>query len=71
MNYYIISRKKDDEFTLGTATTEAEAISIARKEWNHMNAYDQSTNEITVRVYEEDIENEDCTNFDYSTIEWR
>lgn len=70
MKYYIISRKKDDEFEIGTAATEAEAIEIARDEWNHMNLHDQRNNEITVRIYEEDIEDENCNNFDYDTVEW-
>lgn len=71
MKYYIIDRKKDDEFTLGVTETKAEAIEIARDEWAHMCYEDKKKNEITVRIYEEDIEDEDCQNFDYSTVEWR
>lgn len=71
MTYYIISRKKDDEFTLGTAGTAEEAIEIARSEWRDMCREDQKKNTIEVRLYEADIEDEDCDNFDYDTVEWR
>jgi len=70
MKYYITSIKGNDEFTLGTAGTEAEAIAIAREEWHSMNDQDQSKNVIEVRHYKADVENEGCVNFDYDTVIW-
>lgn len=70
-NYYIVSRKGDDEFTLGTAESKEKAISLAREEWCRMNYSDRNNNEITVRQYVNDIEDEDCQNFDYDTTPWQ
>lgn len=71
MKYYIIDRKGDDEFTLGTTEDRDEAVKMARDEWRYMNDYDKRHNKIEVRIYEEDIEREDCQNFDYNTIPWQ
>lgn len=71
MIYYVINRKKDDEFTLAKETTLEEAIEAAREEWAHMCWNDRYDSDITVREYEEDIEAEDCTNFDYNTHPWQ
>lgn len=69
--YYITSRKGDDEFTLGTTENKDEAIKLAREEWRGMNYSDRKNNEITVRQYVNDIEDEDCENFDYNTTPWQ
>ena len=68
--YYVEEIKGDDEFTLGKFDTKEEAIEAARHEWNCMTPFDKKMNIIEVRQYEEDIEDEDCNNFDYDLIEW-
>lgn len=70
MKYYIMDIKGADEFTIGTAETKEDAIKIARDEWLTMNDYDRGKNTIEVRLYEEDIEAENCECFDYNTVEW-
>lgn len=71
--YYIteISKKGGDEFVLTKAATAEEAIEKARDWWATMCKADQEANDIEIRVYVEDIEDEDCTCFDYNTIAWR
>ena len=70
MKYYIVDIKGYDEFTLGTAEAKEKAIEIARDEWMTMNDHDRKNSVIEIRLYEDDIEDEDCENFDYNTVEW-
>lgn len=71
--YYITEtgEKGGDEFVLAKAETQEEAIGKARDWWAAMCKADQEANDIEIRVYIEDIEDEDCEIFDYNTIEWR
>lgn len=72
MKYYIEEiHKSGDEFRLGCTEDRNEAIGMARSEWNHLSANDKKNNKIEVRIYVEDIEDENCDCFDYSTINWR
>lgn len=69
---YAATRIRDngDEFEM-YFDTEREAIDQARGEWELLGDYDRKHNRIEVRAYVEDIEDENCTCFDYDTIEWR
>lgn len=72
MKYYIKEiHKSGDEFRLGCTEDRNEAIEMARSEWNHLSVNDKKNNKIEVRIYVEDIEDENCDCFDYSTINWR
>lgn len=69
--YYITDIKGDDEFTLGIVTDKDEAIKLAREEWRRMNNSDRKNNAIEIRQYVNDIEDENCQNFDYNTTPWQ
>lgn len=73
MKYYVmrISNKKgfEDEFTVLVTEDKEKAIKEARDE-QYIEARDNNGNTIEIRVYDEDIEDEDCTCFDYNTIEF-
>lgn len=62
---------RDDEFLTGKTEDADEAIEMARHNWAIMCEADRKHSDIEIRVYVEDIENEDCTCFDYNTIAWR
>lgn len=68
--YYVISIVKGDEFTEGKFEDLNEAIKCARDAWDRLTRYDKQYQEIEIRQYEEDIEDENCENFDYNTFEW-
>lgn len=46
------------------------AIAEARDHWASLTAHDKKRSRVEIRVYAEDIEDEDCTCFDYDTVEW-
>lgn len=68
--FYVVSRVQDNEFTEGSFQNLTAAINCARSEWNKLTEREKDTHEIEVRQYEEDIEDENCTNFDYDIFEW-
>lgn len=68
--YYVIDCGKNDEWTIGKYESKEKAIEEARSHWNHLSDHDKKGTIIEVRDYEDDIENEDCTNFDYDTFDW-
>lgn len=72
MKYGVVTVKVmgDDEFTELITQDKAEAIDAARDLWATICDADKKTNRIEVREYVEDIEEEDCTCFDYDLIEW-
>lgn len=61
---------RDDEFLIGKTEDMDKAIEMARHNWASMCEADRKHNDIEIRVYVEDIEDEDCTCFDYDTIAW-
>lgn len=63
-------RDNGDEFESYFETRE-EAVMQARGEWELLCNYDRKHNTIEVREYVEDVRDDDCTCFDYDTIEWR
>lgn len=69
--YYIYDIKGDDEFLIGRMPTEEGAVRMARMEWNHMNDWDKKHNKIEIRIYDNDIEDENCTDFSYNSIDWQ
>lgn len=68
--YYVIDNKGSDEFTCGKYAELREAIKAARNEWDKLTANEKKTHDIEVRQYAEDIENENCNNFDYDCFDW-
>lgn len=59
--FYVTAMRGDDEFTVLKTDDEKEAILTARSEAEH-------GNEVEIRMYVEDIENDDCECFDYDTL---
>ena len=66
--YYVIDSGKNDEWTIGKFESKEEAIKEARSHWDHMSDYDKKESRVEVRDYAEDIEAEDCNNFDYDVV---
>lgn len=59
-----------DEWNCGSFESLEKAIKQARSEWDRLTRQEKKNHNIEVRQYEEDIESEDCTNFDYNDFEW-
>lgn len=68
--YYVMLIIKDDEFELLKTTSEGEAIERAQDEQYYIERDKRKGNRVEIRAYREDIEDEDCTCFDYDTIEF-
>lgn len=69
--YYVIDVKENgDEFTVLVTEDEAIAISEARNQ-DYINKRDGNKGHVEIRVYVEDIEDEDCFCFDHNTIEFQ
>lgn len=68
--YYVIKIGKHDEWECGKFDSLTDAIKVARQEWNHLTANEKKLHKIEIRQYEEDIEDENCTNYSYDTFEW-
>ena len=67
--YYVTEIGKNDEFTMLVTKDKQEAIERARDE-DYINKRDKNQCLIEIRVYVEDIENENCTCFDYNVIDY-
>lgn len=65
--YYVTEIKGYDEFVLLKTEDLGEAIEFARD----MDYRKDKGSIVEIRVYKEDIEDENCTNFDYELIEYR
>lgn len=68
--YYVIDCGKNDEWTIGKYESKEEAIKAARNEWDRLTTSEKKTHDIEVRQYAEDIEDEECNNFDYDCFDW-
>jgi hypothetical protein len=69
--YYIVDAKDSgDEFTIGKTEDLEEALKTARDSWDKMTPHDQRHSDIQVRHYLYDIEDENCTCFDFDTEPW-
>lgn len=68
--YYVIDNKGCDEFTCGKYAELSDAIKAARNEWDKLTTNEKKTHDIEVRQYAEDIEDEECNNFDYDCFDW-
>lgn len=67
---YLVDVCGGDEFIIDTFVSEKEAIKEARARYRHMTGNDRYFINIELRMYNEDIENPDCDNFDYDLIDW-
>ena len=68
--YYVVEARKGDEWVLNKTESLADAIKSARFEYGNLTKKEKGNTTVEIRQYEDDIENEDCTNFDYDLIEW-
>ena len=70
--YYVVAvnTKSGDEWNILKTNDKEEAIKTAKKEV-FVNRRDGNGNTIEIRMYEEDIESEDCECFDYDTLDFK
>jgi hypothetical protein len=70
--YYVVavSTKSGDEWNILKTNDKEEAIKTAKKE-DFANRRDGNGKTIEIRMYEEDIESEDCECFDYDTLDFK
>ena len=70
--YYVVAvnTKSGDEWNILKTNDKEEAIKTAKKE-DFVNRRDCNGNTIEIRMYEEDIESEDCECFDYDTLDFK
>lgn len=68
--YYVVESRKGDEWILDKTESLSDAIKFARFEWGNLTRKERGNTTVEIRQYEDDIENEDCTNFDYDTFDW-
>lgn len=66
----LTSTRNDDEFVLLATTSEPEAVERAQEEHYCIKRDKRKGDRVEIRVYREDIEDEDCTCFDYDTIKF-
>lgn len=66
----LASTKNDDEFVVLATTNETEAIERARDEQYYIERDKRKGDRVEIRVYREDIEDEDCECFDYDLVEF-
>ena len=70
--YYVVAvnTKSGDEWNILKTNEKEEAIKTAKKE-DFVNRRYGNGNTIEIRIYEEDIESEDCECFDYDTLDFK
>lgn len=66
----LTSSRNDDEFVVLTTTSEAEAVERAQDEQYYIERDNRKGDRVEIRVYREDIEDEDCECFDYDLVEF-
>lgn len=64
--YHIYEIGERDEFLIGTTDDIFEACAMARDAWDRLTPHDQKHNQIEIRHYLYDIEDENCECFDYN-----
>lgn len=66
MKYYRIYQiKNGDEFLLGETDDIFEAMEIARSRWDYFSKWERKKNELEIRHYLNDPEDEECIGSDY------
>lgn len=68
--YRIYSEDDVDEVMIGSTNDLDEAFKIARDAWDSMTPHDKRRNTVRVLHFCYDVDDEDCTCFDYDTYEW-
>lgn len=71
VKYYVTEVKPAGEVQILVTENKIEAIKAAGERWNSLSVFERKTSTIEIRIYDEDIDAEDCTCFDYDTIPWR
>lgn len=71
--YYVTLTGKgsDDEFVLLKTEDEAAAVKRAKDEIYYIERDRRKGDKVEVRIYKEDIEDDDCTCFDYDLVDLR
>ena len=59
-----------DEWNCGKFESLEEAIKQARLEWSRLTRQEKKNHNIEVRQYEDDIEVDNYSNFDYNDFDW-
>lgn len=69
--YYVVavSTKSGDEWNILKTNDKEEAIKVAKEE-DFTNKRDGNKEIVEIRMYEDDIEREDCECFDYDTLDF-
>lgn len=68
--YYVVESRKGDEWALDKTESLADAIKSARGEWGNLTKKERENTTVEIRQYEADIEDEECDNYDYDSLEW-
>lgn len=72
MKFYVTDVKAEgNEWIILVTEDLDEAIEAARNHWNSLTSHDKKRSTIEVRVYKEDVEDDDCFCFDYDTVSWQ
>jgi putative transcriptional regulator len=64
-SFYVVAIGKHDEWNRGHFESYIEAIKAAREELERATSEEL---EVEIRLYEENIEDEDCENFNFETV---
>ena len=64
--FYVVAIGKVDEWDCGKFESYLEAVKCAKAEREHSNK--SHVLEVEIRLYEDDVENEDCENFDCDLV---
>lgn len=64
----LTSSRNDDEFVVLATTSESEAVERAQDEQYYIERDKRKGDHVEIRVYREDIEDEECTCFDYDLV---
>lgn len=65
-SFYVVAIGKNDEWDCGKFDSYIKAVKTASEEWE--NRTPSHVVKVEIRLYEEDIEDEECENFDFDTV---
>jgi hypothetical protein len=66
--FYVVAIGQHDEWDCGSFESYKKAVDTATEEWEHRTP---NILEVEIRLYVNDIEEEDCPNFDFNTITFK
>lgn len=68
--YYVVDAIRGEDEIICGKYEQNEAIKVARNEWSKLTSLEKEKHFIEIRDYEDDIESEDCRNYNYDLITW-